>query len=533
MPVKRIINRANLKLSIGSAAAILSGSFFISAILGLLRERLLIAQFGFQSVSLNSYQIAFSIPDLLFFLLISGALSVTFIPILSERLDKGNKRSAWELSSSLLNLLGLLTLAASIIIMIGAPWFVKLLAPGKPELHETAASLMRIIAINPFLFGISSVLSSMQQTFGRFFFNALSPILYNAGIIFGIIVLAPSLGIKGVALGVALGAVAQLLFSCLGMVGLGFDYKPLINWRHKGFRQTLRTLPARSFDQSIDQLMSIVERVFLSHMFLGAIPVYTAAFTLRSVPITLIGVAISMAAFPRLTHEAHKARPDALRRQVVAVLRTILWLSLPAAVLAFVMRGYLVRLLTGSGSQIETSVPVSVIIMGWLSLTIVFRALFHTLTRTFYAMQDTRTPLLVSVATLVINIIMAFILTDIHGISGLAMAQVIAVFFEVITLTYLLERRLDGLITIPVLRDVWKMGIAVSGMAVVNYIFVARFFPLRAREAGFFTLTPKFGFIVGASLVSYLLFSYLLRIRESLPVIGSLKRLIFRPVKIQ
>ncbi len=533
MPVKRIINRANLKLSIGSAAAILSGSFFVSAILGLLRERLLIGGFKLDSVSLNAYYIAFSIPDLLFFLLISGALSVTFIPILSERLDKGNRRSAWELSSSLLNLLGLLTLGASIIIMIGAPWFVKLLAPGKPELHETAASLMRIIAVNPFLFGISSVLTSMQQAFGRFFFNALSPILYNAGIIFGIIVLAPTMGIKGVALGVALGAVAQLLISCLGMIGIGFDYHPLINWRHKGFRQALRTLPARSFDQSIDQLMSIVERVFLSNMFIGAVAVYTAAFTLRSVPITLIGVAISTAAFPRLTHEAHKARPDALRRQAVSVLRTILWLSLPTAVIAFVMRGYLVRLLAGAGSDIQQFAPVVVIVLGWLSLTIVFRALFHTLTRTFYAMQDTRTPLLVSIATLVINVVLALILTDIHGISGLAMAQVIAVFFEVSMLTYLLERRLDGLITIPVLRDVWKMGIAVSGMAMVNYVLATRFFPLRAREAGFFTLTPKFGFIVVVSLASYLLFSYILRIRESLPVIATLKRLIFRPVKIQ
>jgi putative peptidoglycan lipid II flippase len=533
MPVKRIINRANLKLSIGSAAAILSGSFFISALLGLLRERLLIAQFGLGSVSLNAYIVAFSIPDLLFFLLISGALSVTFIPILSERLDKGNRRSAWELSSSLLNLLGILTLIASIVIMIGAPWIVKIIARGQPEIHETAASLMRIIAVNPFLFGIASVLSSMQQAFGRFFFNALSPILYNAGIIFGIIVLAPTMGIKGVAIGVGFGAIAQLLVSCLGMIGLGFDYKALINWRHKGFRQTLRTLPARSFDQSIDQVMSIIERMILSHMFIGAIAVYTAAFTLRSVPITLIGVAISTAAFPRLTHEAHKARPDALRKQVVSVLRTILWLSLPAAVLAFVMRGYLVRLLTGAGSQIEAYVPVVVIILGWLSLTIVFRALFHTLTRTFYAMQDTRTPLFISIATLAINIVMAIALTNIHGISGLAMAQVIAVFFEVIVLTYLLERRLDGLITIPVVRDMWKMIVAVSGMAGVNYVLATRFFPLRAREAGFFTLAPKFAFIVAASLASYLLFSYILRVRESLPVIGTLKRLIFRPIKIQ
>lgn len=171
--VKRFLARANRKISFGWAATLLAGSSFIAQLLGLLRDRFLYGGFGLESSEVAAFKAAFTVPDFMFFILISGALSVTFIPIFNERFVRGNKRSAWELSSSLLNLFAICTFAASILILIFAEPLVKyVVAPGLDE-HTTflAVSMMRIIAVNPLLFSISSVFAAMQQAVGRFFFR--------------------------------------------------------------------------------------------------------------------------------------------------------------------------------------------------------------------------------------------------------------------------------------------------------------------------------------------------------------------------
>lgn len=524
--MKRIIARANKQITVGWAATLLSGSFFLSALLGLLRDRLLLANFGL-GPTLDACYIAFSIPDFIFYLLISGALSVTFIPVISEQLVKGNKKAAWELSSSLLNLLGRVTLLASVSIIIFAPWLVRLIFPGAlPEVQDKAADLMRIVAINPFLFGLSSVIASMQQAVGRFFFNSIAPVIYNLGIISGILFFAPTLGIRGVALGVGIGAILQLMVQGLGLVGLGFEYNSSINWRTPGLVKILKTLPARTFDQSIDNIMALIERFLASFLFAGAIASYQTAFTLRNVPITLIGAAIANAAFPKFSSLAISDASN-FKRVFISVFRAILWLSLPSAVIAFVMRGYLVRLLLGSGSSTVA------LVLGWLSLSIVFRALFQIATRAFYAHQDTKTPLYTSLLALVLNIVLAVLLVRAFGLSGLAMAQTAAGAFEVVILFVLLERRLGRIISRGVWKDISKMITAAIGMSVFTYIMTSRVFPLLARDSGFFVLAPKFILIVIMSGLVYLVFSIILRVKESKPVVDAIDRIVFKPIKIE
>lgn len=523
--MKRIIARANKQISVGWAATLLSGSFLGSALLGLLRERLLLANFGL-GPTLDAYYIAFSIPDFIFFLLISGALSVTFIPVISEQLVKGNKKAAWDLSSSLLNLIGRITLLASVLIMIFSPWLVGLIAGGaSPEVQDKAADLMRIVAVNPFIFGLASIMASMQQAVGRFFFNSLAPIIYNLGIIIGIVFFAPAYGIRGVALGVGLGAMLQLVVQGFGLVGLGYRYHGGINWRNAGLIKVLKTLPARSFDQSIDNIMAIFQRFLASFLFAGAIASYQTAYTLRNVPITLIGAAIANAAFPKFSSLA-VSNKEQFKKVFISIIRAILWLSLPAAVIAFVMRGYLVRLLLGSGSATVA------LVLGWLSLSIVFRALFQVVTRAFYAHQDTKTPLYTSIAALLLNIVLSVLLVTKYGLSGLAIAQSAVGAFEVILLFILLEKRLGRLLTTEFRRDGIKMVIAAAAMSIFTYTLTTRVFPLLARDTGFFALAPKFILIVAMSAAAYLAFSVLLRIKETKPITAVLSRIVFKPVKI-
>jgi putative peptidoglycan lipid II flippase len=530
--MKQFFRRANQKLTVGWAAALLSGMSMLGMLLSLFRERLLNANFGVASLDLDAYRAAFKVPDFMFIVLVSGALSVTFIPVLTERLGHGNRKSAWELSSSLLNFLASVTLAASVFIMIFAGPIVKyLLAPGMDvEGQELATVMMRIIAINPFLFSISAVFTSIQQAVGRFFFFALAPATYSLGIIAGIILLAPSLGIIGVAYGVVIGSILQLIITIIGMSGLGFEYSNGINWRNLGFRRVLTLLPQRSVDQGIDYFNNLVEISLASRLRQGMINAWEVAFTLHWVPINLIGVAISTAAFPQMTERINQGRPDLFKKEFITLLRVVIWLALPTVIVAYFGRGYIVRLLVAEGNITIAN------LLGLLVMAMFFRAIFHLVSRSFYAQQDTLTPLKVSIAAIALNVTLAiyFVMpwgADL-GVFGLALAQSIVAALEVVVLMGIQSKRFPGLFELNLFLAVGKMAIAAIFSGIITYALV-QFLPLRATDVGFFALVPKFGLIVLLSLLSYLLASFVLGLKEAKPVIDRVRRMVFKPVRIQ
>ncbi len=529
--MQKFLRRANKKLTVGWAAALLASMSLVSMALSLSRERLLNANFGVNSLELDAYRVAFKFPDFMFIVLVSGALSVTFIPVLNDRLSSGNKKSAWELTSNLINFMAMLTLIALVLIFIFAdPIIQHLLAPGMPaEGQQLAALMMRIIAVNPFLFAISAVLTSVQQAVGRFFFFALAPAIYSIGIIFGIVVIAPEFGIIGVAYGVVLGSVAQLFIGGLGMMGLGFEYKEKINWRNQGFREVLHLLPQRSVDQGMDYFNNLVEISIASRLRTGMINAWEVAFTLHWVPINLIGVAISTAAFPQMTERISQGRPDLFRKEFISVLRTLVWLALPVVVVAYIGRGYLVRLLVAEGNSTIAN------LLGLLVVAMFFRAIFHLVSRSFYAHKDTKTPLIVSIYSIALNVVLAIFLTLPIGlglgIDGLAIAQSVVAVVEVTILMSIMQKRHDIIFDKTLVFAFVRMALATAMSGVLMYSLVV-LFPLRASDVGFFALVPKFVAIVLATLLSYIAFSYLLRLKEPKPIIDKVMRLLFRPVKI-
>jgi len=529
--MRRLLDKANRRFTIGWTAALLAGSALLTNLLGLLRERLLLANFGV-GAEVDAYKAAFAVPDFMFFLLVSGALSVTFIPVFTERIVKGNKKSAWELSSSLLNFMALITGVVSVLIILFAqPLIEYFVAPGLDDTAIAQAVIMtRIIALNPLLFSISSVLTSVQQATGRFFFYALAPSVYNLGIIFGILVIAPSLGIEGVAYGVLIGSVAQMLVSVIGMKGTGFKYSPQIYWKNRGFLKVLTLLPARSLDQGLDYFNYLVGINIASKIQVGAITAFSTAFTLHLVPIGLIGIAISTAAFPKLSERISQGRPDLFKKELMTILRVIIWLSLPVAVIAFLARGYLVRLLVANGN------PTISLVLGSLALAIFFRSIFHIMSRGFYAQQDTKTPLYISVVAISVNIFLAIWLTrpGAYGVEGIALAYSITAVLEVFILGAVLSRRLGGgMFTLGFVRSIARMVSAAGFSAFATYVFIAFLLPLRAGDAGFFVLVPKFVLIILVGLFTYLLFSYIFRVRESIPVVDRIKNALFKPVSLQ
>ncbi len=527
--------RANQKISVRLAATLLAGSTMMSAVLGIYRDRLLNGMYlTTYKLGIDAYTAAFIIPDFMYTILVTGALSVSFIPVFNDRLAKGNRKSAWQLSSSMLNFLALVTLAASILIMIFAPIFVKyIVGPGMSESGQAlATSMMRIIAINPFLFAIATVIASIQQAVGRFVFFAMAPMIYNIGIIIGATVFTNGIslfghqifagGIMGVALGVVLGAVLQLLVSCLGLIGLGFNYEFKIYWRNHGFRKVLTLLPARSADQGLDYVSTMIDTNLASRMAEGTIRAYQQADTLYNMPINLIGVAISTAAFPQMTERIGQGRPDLFRKELRETMRVILWLSLPVAAISFFARGYLVSIIQAGGNSTIAS------LFGILTIVILIRSVYQIAARSFYAQQDTKTPLLISLVAFSIavgaELWMVFALR--MGAASLAFAQLIWATLEIFAQGFLMRRRVTGIFN----RDFWsgvaRMAIATALMSVVTYS-LARGLNLEFANQNLAMVLSRLAVIGVVSIAVYLGLSRAFRLTEAEPVLRYLRKIFY------
>lgn len=524
--MNRLLKRANSRVSLVSAAALLAGTSLISTLLGIIRTKLINA--NFYNIESDAYFAAFKVPDLVFFTLASGALGVAFLPILSERLVK-SRQSAWEVASYVLNALALVAMAAAIVLIVFAePLMRYIVAPGfTPEQLELSVAIMRIVTVNIFIFAISTVLSTVQQSVGRFFFFAIAPLFYNGAIILSIYIFRDSIGIVGLGLGVAFGAVLQLLVVALGMVGLGFRYRPTIDRHNKSFREVLTVLPARSVDQGIDYINSIVETRFASKLQIGAVTWYESALILHNAPIALIGTAISTAAFPRLTDRLAQGRVDLFRRDFVRVLQTMIWIAAPIVVVAFFARAYLARMIFAQSSrEIAT-------IFGFLCVAIFFRILYTIFSRYFYAHKDTRTPLYVSLFVIVLNIILAYNLSkpSAYGVAGLAMAQSIVAFTEVMILVSVIIKRDRKLFTPVFMTNIGQI-LSVTGFSAIAALIMVRFMPLSLADQGF-VLVFKLSLISAVTLAVHLCISFLFGMNEAKAVIERLKRIITIPVRIQ
>lgn len=516
----------------------MSTSLFGQA-LGFLRTKLVNGNFpAVGPGSTDAYFAAFKIPDFFFFTLAAGALGVAFMPVIAERLNKGDRKSVWELSSSLLNLLTIaMGVVALIIFIFAEPLLHYIVAPELQgqQLHD-AVLIMRFLSLNPLLFTISGILTSVQQSFGRFFFYAMAPLFYNSTIIISAIIFSTNephsggpghLGLVGLGVGALIGAMLQLAIVIFGLYKTGFKYRPVINWKSGDFRMILRQLPARSIDQGIDSINSIAETRFANRLGTGNVSYYENAYTLHTVPIQLIGTAIATAAFPRLTERLAQGRPDLFRKDFLRILRVMIWLGMPVVVIAFFARGYLAHIIFSRGSdQIAT-------IFSFLTGAILFRIMYALMSRWFYAQKDTKTPLLISLFTIGLNIYLAKTLSQgAYGIAGLAMAQSIVAATEVLILSAIMLKRDHKLFDIYFWNGILKT-MSVTGFSVLATFSMFQFFPLGANDVGILTLGSKLGLIALVTFTVHITLSHLFGLEEAEPLLRRLKKLVQMRIKVQ
>jgi putative peptidoglycan lipid II flippase len=519
------------RVSLGNIALLLMVMALIGQVLGFLRVRLINGSFSATGAqSTDAYFAAFTIPDFFFYTVAAGALGVALMPYLSDRLQKGDRRGMWELCTSLLNLMSIVMLVLGALIFVFAePLIHYLVAPKlSGESLSDAVLIMRLLSLNPFLFTIAGVLTSAQQTLGRFFFFAIAPIFYNVAIIASIYIFRDTkIGLVGLGIGALIGGILQLLVVIVGLIGTRFHWQPKIMWKSQDFRSMLRQLPARSIDQGIDQIQSIVEINLASRIGSGFVSFYSNAYTLHTAPILLLGTAISTAAFPRLNKRLSQGRPDLFRRDFLRVLRIMIWLTIPVVIVCYFGRGYLARLIFAKNA------PQIALIFGFLTAAIFFRIMYAIISRWFYAQKDTRTPLLVSIFVIALNVALAALLArpSSYGIAGLAISQSIVAATEVAILFGIMLYRDRGLFRMEFWSAIVKI-FSVAGFALMAGYIAVSFFPLQAGERGFLTLGTKLAAITSIVFGVYVVISAIFGLDEAKAFFSRIRRIIFKPLKV-
>lgn len=428
--------------SIGGAALIIAVAGVASRLLGFLRDRILAAQFG-AGDTLDAYYAAFRIPDLLYSLLVLGALSAAFIPVFTELYVQKKEREAWELSGNVLHLLVFSLGVASLLAAIFMHPLTNILVPGfSPEKKALAEQFTRIMLLSPILLGISAVFGGVLVSLKRFVLYSIAPIFYNLGIIFGAVFLVGFMGPSGLAWGVVLGAFLHAAIQYIDLRASGFHYRFTLAgiWRNAAVRKVVTLMIPRSLGMAINQISFLVVTVFASTLMSGSLSVFTLANNIQSVPLGLFGIAFSLAVFPSLSALAAKKSDEEFFALFATTFRRILFFVLPLSVIMIVLRAQIVRVILGSGQFDWHDTIATFGVLGILSASLFAQSLIPLLARAFFALQNTKTPLYIALVSEAFHIALVFFLMDRYQINGLAMAFSIATVINMLLLYVFLRR---------------------------------------------------------------------------------------------
>ncbi len=433
--------------TLAMAASVVALGFLGSRLLGLLRTVVLAHQFG-TSPDLDAYFVAFRIPDLIFQLLAGATLGSAFIPTFARIVAGRGERDAWRLASGVLNLLFAATLFFAVVGLLLAPLLVPLTAPGLGEntgeqarLTSLSVDLTRIMMLSPVLFAVSGMFMGILNARHHFLAPAFAPMFYNAAIIVGALI---SKDVKVLAVAVVLGAVLHLAVQLPALRLVGMSWQPVWDWRDKAVREVGRLMGPRVVGLAAFHLNFVVATFFASTVGSGAISAVNYAWLVVMTPLGLFGMAISTAVFPRMAEQAARDEKQ-LQETVSKSLRLILYLTIPASVGLVILAKPITAFLLRSGSFDATSTDLVVSALVFYSIALFAHAGIEILSRGYYALSDTRTPVAFAVVSMIINLVLSLILVWPFGIKGLAAALSIATIVEFTLLIRNLERRLGGL----------------------------------------------------------------------------------------
>lgn len=406
---KKIFNHQSK--SVNSAALILAVTSFFSAVLGVFRDRLLAQNFG-AGDNLDVYYAAFRIPDFISTVLILGAIAAAITPIFSRYLVS-SRQKAFDFLINLLNIFLLAIALICLFLMIFTPQIIPLIAPGfLGEKRDLVILLTRIMLISPLLLGVSNIISAILRIFQRFVISSLSPIMYNLGIIFGILFFVPYFGLKGLAFGVVLGGALHLLIQLPIFFKLGFTFKKIFNFHDTGLADVIKLTIPRSIGLAASQINLLVVTNIASSLAAGSIAVFSLAENLSRPLFTFVAVSYSTAAFPALALAFSQKDKEKFNKIYHSTFNKILFILLGLSFLFFIFRNQIVKAVFQVGAFDVVNTNLTAACFGIFCLGIFAQGLVNFLAKTFYAVSDTKTPAVAAVAGMVANAIFCFSFVD-------------------------------------------------------------------------------------------------------------------------
>ena len=447
-------------------------AFVLSNVVGLVRQILIAHYFGTGDL-LDAFYAAARLPDILFNLVAGGALASAFVPIFTSFLAREDQAGAWRLASGVMNLVFLILAATSLLAALGAEPLVRyVLARGfasRPEQVALTVSLLRILLLTSTIFGVSGLLMGILNAHQHFWLSALASTFYWLGMIFGLLVWRPSYGIYGLAWGAVLGAGLHLLIQLPGLRGLKPRYWPSLGLRTPAVREVIRLMGPRLVSVAAVQINFLVTTALASYLA-GGVSALSYAFQIFTMPQVVIAQAISIAALPTFSALVARGEIVGLRASFIDTLRGILFLALPATVGLLSLGQPVVALLFQSGIFNAQSTSLVAWALACYTLGLVSHSVVEITPRAFFALHDTRTPVIVSTAAMTANVGLSFAFRALFVAwgwpphAGLAFALTVATTLEMIGLVWLLRRRLGGLDSRRLWPGLWRTILASAGM---------------------------------------------------------------------
>lgn len=391
--------------NITASALILVAASLVSRLLGLLRDRILASNFG-ASQNLDVYFAAFRVPDFIYNILIAGGIVVAFLPLFSEYFSKDEKES-WDFANNVLNVFLFFLVLISLLAGIFAPVLIKLITPGfNPQQLSLTVFLTRILFLSPIFLGLSSIFSGILQYSNRFLIYSLAPILYNLGIIFGIVFFAPSFGILGVIFGVILGAFLHMAIQILPCRHLGFSYKPILNLKDPKIKKVFYLMLPRTFGVAAPQINLMVVTAIASGLPAGSLSIFTFSNNLQQFPLGLLGIPFAIAAFPILSKAFASQNKEDFVLKFWATFLKIAYLAIPVSFLIFILRNQIISIILKTGKFAENSAVLASASLGLFALSIFASCLIPLIFRAFFALKDTKTPTIIAIFAMILNVIL-------------------------------------------------------------------------------------------------------------------------------
>lgn len=502
---------------LAGAAAIVMAAYVSSRLTGLLRDVAISYRFG-TGPQLDAYNAAIAVPDLIFQVVAGAAVASAFIPVYTSYLARDDQDEAWTMLSIFFTLSVVVLLPIVLVMMIVAPLVMRVLVPQfTPEYQLLAANLARIVLLAPVFFTLGCFITSVLNAHKRFFLAAAAPTCYNAGIIVGAVLLGRYFGIYGLALGALLGSMLFLTVQLPGLRQIGIVFRPRLALRHAGVVAVARLMGPRAIGLAVSQINFLVT-VYLASGIGGGISSLRYAWQLTLLPLGVFAMAISTAVFPSLAEQSATESHDELRRTLLNAMRFILYLTIPASIGLIVLGQPVVRLLYERGQFTAESTAITGDALRLYALGLFGMATTEIVTRAFYALHDTVTPVKVAALGMIVNLGLALVLIRPMGENGLALATAVASTVEASVLFACAQRRIPGLQTHDLASSALKSIAAAALMGAVVLAFDAIAAPLGRPLGG--------AILVGSSIVLgggvYLATTLALRSDE----VGQLRRLV-------